>query len=607
MPRKDIEGDIKGTALLLQRTPKFDKSKIANADNRTNYRFLSKYLVRHRKFIIQLAIGLLTASILQLIVPFLTQSIVDIGIKNKDLNFIYLILLGQLFVFLGKLVLGVLRNWLILHLSTRINISLISDFFIKLMDLPISYFDSRLTGDILQRIYDHGRIKKLLTTSTLSTLFSTTTFIVLSIVLFYYNASIFLIFLSGSMLYLVWISYFFKKRKQLDYHRFHELSGEQSKVIEIVGGMQEIKLFNAEKQKRWDWEDSQAKLFLLGKRSLKLEQNQSMGSSLINELTVILITVFSATLVIEGSITLGMMLAITYIVGQLNAPIQQLIAFFRDVQDAKIALERMGEIHNKKSEQSHDKELNGELEIPMDIELSEVTFTYPNSEMTVIKDLSVRIPANKVTAIVGVSGSGKTTLLKLLLGFYQPQSGVITYGKRNIDEYDVKKWRRACGVVMQEGYIFNDSIKNNIALGAEALDYDRLVWAAKKANIHEFIMDLPLGFETLTGNEGINISTGQKQRILIARVLYKDPGILLFDEATSALDANNERFIMENLSLIFRNKTAIVIAHRLSTVKNADQILVLKDGQIIEQGDHRSLIEIKGAYYGLVKNQLELA
>ena len=595
-----------GIALLIEPTPKF-KDYQSQIDSQTfGFNYLFKYVFKYKKFVVQLCIGLLAGSLLQLVMPFLTQSVVDVGIKNQDINFVYLILFAQIALFLGRSSIDVIRSWILLHLSTRINISLISDFFIKLMNLPISFFDTKMTGDIMQRINDHKRIEGILTTSSLNVVFSLLNFIVFSLVLGYYSVIIFFIFLLGSLFYFVWVTLFLKKRKDLDYKRFSQVSEEQSRVIELINGMQEIKLHNAEKQKRWQWEHVQAKLFSISIKNLALEQYQSVGSSLINELKNIIITVFSAKLVIDGDITLGMMLAITYIVGQLNSPIQQFIEFVRQLQDAKISLERLGEIHNKEDEKQLDKQSIQQVNTNEDIILTNVDFRYTGSQNLVLKNLSLTIPANKTTAIVGTSGSGKTTLMKLLLKFYKPTLGSIVIGNHELNKVSNKVWRNHCGVVMQEGYIFNDTIARNIAIGDEHINQDRLEHAIKMANIEDYINGLPLGINTKIGQEGVGLSTGQKQRLFIARSIYKNPEILFFDEATSALDASNEKIIMENLNAFFLDKTAIVIAHRLSTVKNADQIVVLEQGKIIEMGTHKELVALKGSYFKLVQNQLEL-
>jgi ATP-binding cassette subfamily B protein len=595
-----------GIALLLEPTAKFYSSEFEKENQKFGFKFLSKYIFKYKAFLWQLVIGLIAASLLQLIFPFLTQSIVDVGIKNQDIHFIYLILFAQLALFIGRTAIEVIRSWILLHLSTRINISLVSDFFIKLMNLPIAFFDTRMTGDILQRINDHKRIERILTTSSLSVLFSMVNLVVFSFVLAYYSLLLFGIFLVGSFLYFLWIVIFLKKRKDLDYKRFSEVSQEQSKVIELINGMQEIKLHNAEKQKRWGWEFVQARLFKVSIEGLALEQYQSVGSGFINEAKNILITVLSAKLVIDGEITLGMMLAISYIVGQLNSPIAQLINFIREVQDAKISLDRLAEIHNKEDEEQQDVDKVTDIPLEANITLSNVAFRYIGSDQLVLKDLDLEIPSNKITAIVGTSGSGKTTLMKLLLKFYDPNSGTIKIGPHDLQNVSQKSWRHQCGVVMQEGYIFNDTIANNIAVGEDYVDKQKLAHAVDVANISEFIEGLPLSYNTKIGMEGVGVSTGQKQRLLIARAVYKNPNFLFFDEATSALDANNEKVIMEKLNTFFENKTVVVIAHRLSTVRNAHQIVVLDNGNIVEVGNHNDLVAQKGNYYNLVKNQLEL-
>lgn len=595
-----------GIALLLEPTPRLNQKEEDDIEHKKGFSFLYQYIFRYKRFLVQLILGLLAGSLLQLIFPFLTQSIVDVGIQNQDINFIYLILIAQIFLFLGRTGIEIIRGWILLHLSTRINISLISDFFIKLMNLPIAYFDSKMTGDIMQRIADHQRIEHLLTSTSLNTLFSFFNLVIFGGVLAWYDLKIFAIFFIGSTMYFVWVLLFLKRRKDLDYKRFSQMSNEQSKVIELINGMQEIKLHNAEKQKRWSWEFLQARLFKISIKSLALEQTQSIGSSFINELKNILISVFSAKLVIDGEITLGMMMAISYIIGQLNSPIQQLIVFVYSFQDAKIALERLSEIHNREDEETDKENKIHDIPIGKDFELHNVHFRYTGSTEEVVKGLDLVIPAQKLTAIVGSSGSGKTTLMKILLKFYEPQLGEIKIGSTNLSSISQYAWRAKSGVVMQEGYIFNDTIANNIAVGEDTIDKRLLQHAVKIANIQDYIDQLPLGFNTKIGMEGVGMSTGQKQRLLIARAVYKNPEFIFFDEATSALDANNERVIMENLNTFFKGRTAVVIAHRLSTVKNADQIVVLEHGKIHEKGTHEELVKLKGRYFDLVKNQLEL-
>lgn len=595
-----------GLALLLEPTPKLQVTENDDIAKKTGFSFLLRYLKGYRKLLMQLGFGLLAASLLQLIFPFLTQSIVDIGIQNKDIHFLYLILFGQLFVFIGRTTVEIIRGWLLLHLSTRINIALVSDFLIKLMNLPIAYFDVKLTGDIMQRITDHQRVEHLLTNQSLNVLFSFFNFIVFGVVLAIYSVPVFLIFLVGTILYFFWVSFYMKKRSDLDHKRFSQLSNERSKIMELIAGMQEIKLHNAERQKRWGWEFLQVQLFKLQIKSLRLEQVQSNGAAFLNELKNIIISFYTAKLVIDGNLTLGMMLSVSYIIGQLNAPIAQLLGFVFSWQDARISLERLAEIHNKEDEEPDSLDRLNELPDNKDIRLENVSFRYVGSTTNVLENVSLTIPENKITAIVGASGSGKTTLMKLLLRFYEPSEGKITIGNTDLNLLTQHLWRDSCGSVMQEGFIFNDTIANNIAVADDSLDNNRLKQAVHIANIREFIDSLPLSFNTKIGVEGMGISGGQKQRILIGRAVYKNPAFLFFDEATSALDANNERIIMENLNTFFKGRTAVVIAHRLSTVKNADQIVVLDKGKIIEQGTHEELIKQKGSYFNLVKNQLDL-
>ena len=602
--RSWLNGSNDGIALLLEATPSFYNPEETEQNSNKGLGFLTKYIFKYKRHLFQLLFGLICASFLQIIFPFLTQSIIDVGIRNQDIHFIYLILFAQIALFIGKTSIEVLRNWILLHISARVNISLISDFLVKLMKLPISFFDTRMTGDLLQRINDHNRVEQILTSSSLNVLFSLINVFVFGLVLFYYNWIIFLIFFLGTVFYFLWIALFLKKRRDLDYKMFSHVSQEQSAMIELISGMQEIKLHNAEKNKRWRWERLQAKLFNLSINELKLEQYQSVGSSFINEFKNILITTFSANLVIKGNITLGMMLAISYIVGQLNSPIALLMNFIREIQDAKISLERLSEIHNKEEEEKKPDVFDLKPDIKFNI--NNLSFKYLGQDKNVLNDINFNIPSKKITAIVGISGSGKTTLMKILLKFYNPISGTIKIGNTPLQSISSREWRDLCGVVMQEGYIFNDTISSNIAVGEDIIDLDKLNKAIKIANIESYIQELPLNLNTKIGNEGVGLSTGQKQRLLIARAVYKNPEVLFFDEATSALDAQNESIIMNNLNEFFKNKTVIVIAHRLSTVKNADQIIVLDNGSIIETGTHETLIKSKGSYYTLVQNQLEL-
>jgi len=600
------DGEDTGVCLLLEPTPDFYKQDDEKL-NKRNFGYLFSYLKPHHKFLVQLIFGMILGSLLQLIFPFLTQSIVDVGINNQDLNFITLVLIAQLVLFLSQMTVEFIRGWILLHISTRINISLISDFLIKLMKLPIGFFDTKMIGDLMQRIGDHTRIESFLTTSSLQILFSLINLLVFAVVLGIYSFKILFVFLLGSLLYGLWVAIFMKKRREIDFKRFAQMSDNQSNLIQLITGMQEIKLNNCEKQKRWDWEKIQAKLFRVNISSLALNQYQQAGGSFFNQTKNILITFIAAQSVVTGSMTLGMMLAVQYIIGQLNAPIEQMITFIRSAQDAKISLERLGEIHLKEDEENPDDPKISQLPEQKSINIKTLSFQYegPHSEF-VIKDLDLEIPDKKITAIVGTSGSGKTTLIKLLLGFYNPVKGDIKIHDTHLKNTSTKTWREKCGAVMQDGFIFSDTIANNISVSDEIPNKEKLLHAVKVANIQEYIEALPLSYNTKIGQEGTGLSQGQKQRILIARAVYKNPEILFFDEATNALDANNEKIIMENLDEFFKGRTVIIVAHRLSTVKNADQIVVLEKGNIVEKGTHTELTSKRGEYYNLVKNQLEL-
>jgi len=599
------KGENRGLALLLEPGPDF-YNQSGEKINKSSFRFLFSYLKSYRSFMLQLFLGVFIGSILLLILPFLTQSIVDYGINNQDIGFIYLILIAQLIVVISRQSVDFIRGWILLHLSTRINISLISDFLVKLMKLPIGFFDTRLVGDILQRINDHRRIENFLTTSSLSILFSLFNLVIFSIVLGIYSLKIFMVFILGSLLYFLWINLFMKKRRELDFKRFMKMSSNQGKIIQMISGIEEIKLNNAERDKRWEWENVQSALFKINIRGLSLNQYQLAGGVLINEVKNIIITFLAASAVVHGEMTLGMMLAVSYILGQLNGPIEQMIDFLRSTQDAKISLERLGEIHEKENEEN---DLEKILIDPVGkkIIVKNLSFRYegPHSPF-VLKNLDLEIPENKVTAIVGTSGSGKTTLIKLLLGYYPPTEGEIQIGDQKLRNLSHSRWRQRCGIVLQNGFLFSDSIARNIALGENFIDLKKLAYSAQLANISEFIESLPLGYNTKIGQEGQSLSGGEKQRILIARAIYKTPDFLFLDEGTSSLDANNERVIMHNLTEFYKSRTVIVVAHRLSTVKDADQIVVLDKGMIVEKGTHEELSRLKGHYYNLVKNQLEL-
>ena len=601
-------GEEKGIVMFLNPTDKFGEIQSQELVEKRSFSFLFCYITKYRKYFIQIILGLLLGCVLQLVMPFLTQSIVDIGITHKNINFVWLVLIGELMIVTAKTITDFIRRWLLLHISMRINISLVSDFFIKLLKLPMSFFDTKLIGDLMQRMNDHGRIQSFLTSHILSTIFSILSFVVLGIVLLIYNKLIFAIFLIGSLAYGIWITIFLNKRKTLDYEIFELQAANQNKTYQFITTIQEIKLQDCEQRRRWEWEDIQVDLFKAQMKSLKLQQSQETGSIFINELKNILVTVIAATAVIEGEITLGTMLAIQYIMGQLNSPLDQLMSFIYSLQDVKISLERINEIHGKMNEEciSNNMSSFGDSE-DLSINLNRIDFKYnPHNDDYTLHNISFDIPKGKVTAIVGASGSGKTTLIKLMLGYYPVLSGDILIAGENIDNYNLKWWRRQCGVVMQDGVIFSESIARNIAVDDGKIDKDRLVKAAEIANIHDFIMGLPLKYNTNIGRDGVGLSQGQKQRILIARAVYKNPQFIFLDEATNALDAKNERAIVENLNEFYKGRTVVVVAHRLSTVKNADQIVVLDAGKVVEVGDHSTLIAKQGTYYNLVKNQLEL-
>lgn len=603
--------DAKGIALLLEPTPQFKDLDFTDNESKQKktlgWGSLLGYVAQHKSYFFQIALGLLIGSVLQLIFPYLTQSIVDTGINTRNINFIQIVLAAQLMLLFSQTAVEFIRSRILLHISTRINVSLLSGFWAKLLRLPVHFFETKHPGDIIQRIGDHQRIESFLTGTALTTLFSIVNLILFSFVLLSYDVTIFVIFATGSVLYLLWIRFFLRYRRQLDNKRFTIASRENNATMQLVYGMQEIKLNNAENTFRWAWEGLQAGLFQLNFKRLSLSQNQEMGAFFINQGKNILITFVVAKLVIEGRLTLGVMLAIQYIIGQLNAPVEQLIGFTQQAQDAKISLERLNDIHSVEEEEPPQKFFQRSLPQEQSIIIKDLSFTYAGAgNEPVLKNINLIIPEKKTTAIVGMSGSGKTTLLKLLLRFYESYKGDIHIGSANFKTISPKYWRSVCGTVMQDSFIFNDNIRKNITVTDERINEQQLMKACKTANILEFIESLPLGFYTKLGAEGSGISGGQKQRIAIARAVYKNPEFIFFDEATNSLDANNEKVILENLQSFFNNKTVVVVAHRLSTVKNADKIIVLHEGEIVEEGTHEELSYKRGQYFELVKNQLEL-
>ncbi|WP_321331668.1 peptidase domain-containing ABC transporter [uncultured Bacteroides sp.] len=601
------DGEEKGTALVLEPTPDFYNGDGEPELKERGLRFFLCYLAPYKKELFQLILGMLVVSLLQLLLPFLTQALVDVGISDGNLNFITLVLVAQIVISVSQLLVEFIRSWILLHVNTRISISLISDFLIKLMKLPLHYFDTKMVGDIIQRISDHERIKTFLTGSSISTLFSFISFFVFAFVLAYYNLMVLGIFILGNSLYIAWILAFMKYRRELDIRRFAQAAGEQSNLVQMVTAMQEIKLNNCETQKRWQWERIQVKLFKISVKGLALGQVQQVGSVFFNQTTNIVISFIAAKAVVEGQMTLGMMMSLTYIIGQLSAPVSSFIGFAQQLQDAKISLERLNEVYGKEDEEQDITSKLSVLPEKRDLRIDSLSFSYDGADRDYVLDnVSLFIPAHKVTAIVGASGSGKTTLVKLLLGFYSPNKGSVKVNDTLLQNINPHLWRSKIGAVMQDGFIFSESIAQNIAIGEEQIDLKRLGHAVTVANIREFIDSLPLGYNTKIGMEGNGISQGQRQRILIARAVYKNPEYLFFDEATNALDANNEKEIMEHLHEFYKGKTVVVVAHRLSTVKDADKIVVLDKGHIAEEGTHQELTLRKGLYYQLVKNQLEL-
>lgn len=599
------EGLLKGVALLLEITNNFYKQDYKAEKPKINVSFITKYLGRQRKLIFQLFIGLVIGLVIQVSLPFITQNIIDYGILNKDLKFIYLLLFAQVFLVISNIIVEIVRGWILHFIGNRVKIYFISEFLINLLKLPIKFFDNKDIGDLMQRLNDHDRIRKLLTYTTLNSIFSIFTIIVFSVILAFYSLKLFVIFTIGTILYFVWFILFLKKRAIIDNNTFKLQAKDRSNILGILDGMQDIKLNNAEVKSRKIWEDLQIKIFENESRSLKNQQFQNDGTEIINELKNVFLVFTSAILVVNGQISIGMMLAIMYIIAQLNNPLVQILVFIQDLQYAYLSYQRLNQINDLEKEEKISS-TNLEYNLSKDIIFESVSFKYSGSENNTIDNISFTIPYKKTTAIVGRSGSGKTTLVKLLLNFYQPTKGVIKIDDTELESISLNNWRDYCGVVLQDGKIINDTLLENICLSDSSYDMRRFKLATLTANIDEFIHNLPLKENTIIGSDGLNLSGGQKQRILIARAIYKNPGMLIFDEATSSLDTENEKIIVENLERLSAAHTSVVIAHRLSTVKKADNIIVLDNGKIIEQGSHNELIHNKGHYYNLVKNQLDL-
>ncbi len=602
-----LENDIqKGIVLIMIPTPGFYEEEYDKEQSRSSI-FVREFFRKYKNQFVQLVLGLSLSSLIQLLFPFLTQSIVDTGIGTHNLSFVQLILIAQLSLFFGRIMIEFIRGRTLLYLSTHINLTILSEFWAKLMRLPLSFYDSRNSGDILQRINDHHRIENFITGSFLQTIFSLINLSIFSLILFFYNKSTFLIFSIGSAMYFGWIYTFLKYRKSLDIKRFSVASRESSLTVQLIQGMHEIKLNGAELLKRWEWESIQASLFKLNFKSLSLSQYQQAGAFFINEGKNALITYLIVKSVLDGELTFGAMVAVQYVIGQLNNPIEQLVTFAQQAQDAKLSITRLNDIHELEEEEPINRQFLQKLPDERSIVFENFFFTYSRSgKIPVLKNINFVIPQGKITAIVGSSGSGKTTLLKIILKFYESYEGTIRIGGVDFKSLSSKAWRAHCGSVTQDSFIFSDTIASNIALGDETPSFEKLTRACRIACILEFIESLPLGLDTKIGSEGIGISAGQRQRILIARAVYKNPSFILFDEATNALDANTEYKIIKNLEEFFKGRTVLVVAHRLSTVRNADNIIVIENGSIVEQGTHLSLSETKGRYFELLKNQLEL-
>ncbi|MCA8832856.1 peptidase domain-containing ABC transporter [Hymenobacter pini] len=603
----NIHNKAAGIVMLLTPTPSFYKAEDDEATRHIGVTQLLDHILHYKALLKQLMAGLVVGAAIQLLLPFLTKGLVDIGIKGHDLNFVYIILLGQLLFTLGQTSVELIRGWILLHITARVNVAVLSEFLHKLLRLPLSFFDTKLTSDILQRIEDHKRIEALLTSSSLNTLFSMITFSVFGAILYAYNPLICGVFLGGSALYCGWIYLFLERRKKLDFNRFEIAAQNRAKTLQLINGIYEIKINDCGTQKIWEWEGIQAKLFRFNVRSLALSQYQQVGSTFLNQAKNIFILFLATRQVMAGQMTLGDMMAIQFIVGQMNGPIAQLALFLQTYQDARISMERLGQVQVLEEEEAPSKDYVHDLPTGRSITLQNVSFVYPGAgNKPTLKNISFRVPEGQTTAIVGSSGSGKTTLLKLLLRICTPTDGQLLVEDMPLERISPQHWRQHCGIVMQDGFIFSDTIGNNIAINAEHRSQPAIEKALHIANLEQYIRSLPLGLHTKIGEDGKGLSGGQRQRVLISRMVYKNPDYIFLDEATSALDAHNEKVIMERLNEFFQGKTVVIVAHRLSTVKNADNIIVLNNGEVTEQGSHEELVRKRGYYYELIKNQLEL-
>lgn len=596
--------ETQGVLLAVEPTIDFQRSKVEKELEKNSFLSILRYFIPYKKSFATIFFIMLLVTLLQGMLPFISKAVIDVGIKTTDINFIHMVLIGNICILLSITIFNVIRDWVLLHITSRVNIALISDYLIKLMKLPVTFFENKLLGDILQRARDHERIRSFIMNNSLALIFSTLTFVIFSIILLIYNSIIFYIFLGGSVLYVAWVLLFLRIRKRLDWEYFELISQDQSYWVETVSAIQDIKIYNYEKHRRWKWEEIQARLYKVNKRVLNITNTQNLGAQFIENIKNMGIVFFCASAVISGDITFGVMISTQFIIGMLNGPLVQFIGFVISAQYAKISFLRMNEIRQLQDEEEL-LSIGATSILPesRDITLSNVIFQYSRNSPMVLSNIFLTIPQNKVTAIVGGSGSGKSTLLKLLVRLYKPTYGEIKMGNMNVSSINLRTWREMCGVVMQDGKLFSDTILANIVLDDEHIDYKRLHEVCRMAQIEDEILGMPKGFDTMIGEKGRGLSGGQKQRLLIARALYRNPDFLFLDEATNSLDVINEKKIVEALNSAFQNRTVIVVAHRLSTIRNADQIVVLQQGRIVEIGNHDRLMERKGEYYKLVSSQ----